>query len=161
MQKVFVQLLPVLQESGMSLLQLTAILHKQFTLGSLAQQRLKLRGAVPEEDEMLQVLEHLFDRDRLGDSGRFSRELKRPWRDSTVTLQDFKAPHRKCRENCFSRASPNWRMRNGLKTEEDKFRLETRKKFLIMRVVKHCHRFPRNPERWMPLSWKHSCLDGL
>lgn len=86
---------------------------------------------------MLQVLKHLCDKDRLGESGLFSLEQKRPWGDSSVTLQVFKAHLRKRGAECFSRVSLNWRRGNGFKADKNKFRLEIRKKFLMLRVVKY------------------------
>jgi len=51
--------------------------------------------------------------------------------------------YRKDGENIFSRACCDITRRNGFKLREGKFRLDTRKKYFTMRVVKHWNKFPR------------------
>ncbi|KAK4818873.1 hypothetical protein QYF61_021078 [Mycteria americana] len=50
---------------------------------------------------------------------------------------------RKMGTNFFSTACCNRTRGNGFKLKEGRFRLDIRKKFFTMRVVKHCNRLPR------------------
>jgi len=53
------------------------------------------------------------------------------------------------------------RMRgNGIKLKEDKFRLDIRKKFLTVRVVRHWHRLPREAMDALTLEVFKARLDG-
>ncbi|KFR02010.1 hypothetical protein N306_10596, partial [Opisthocomus hoazin] len=49
---------------------------------------------------------------------------------------------------------------NGSKPEEGRFRLDIRKKFFTMRVVKHWHRLPREPVDAPSLEVFKAKLDG-
>lgn len=64
---------------------------------------------------MLQVLQHVCNRDRMGEPGLFSLEQKRLWGHPIMTFQNFRATRRRHGEKCFSRACPNWRRGNGFK----------------------------------------------
>jgi len=63
--------------------------------------------------------------------------------DLIVTFQYLKGANRKDGENLFSKASCNRTRSNGFKLRESRFRLDIRKKFFTMRVVKHRHRLLR------------------
>ena len=60
-----------------------------------------------------------------------------------MAFQYLKGAYRKDGENLFSRACCDRTRSNGFKLREGRFRLDTRKKFFTLRVVKHWHRFPR------------------
>ncbi|KFR14629.1 hypothetical protein N306_09917, partial [Opisthocomus hoazin] len=49
---------------------------------------------------------------------------------------------------------------NGCKLKEDRFRLDIRKKFFTMRVVKHWHRLPREAVDAPSLAVCKARLDG-
>lgn len=61
-----------------------------------------------------------------------------------------------CGNKLFSKICCHKKRSNSFTLEEGRFKLDTRKKCLILRGVRHC----RFPERWWMLhSWKHSRQD--
>jgi len=60
-----------------------------------------------------------------------------------VAFQYLKGAYKKDGGKRFSRACCNRTRGNGFKLKEGRFRLDIRKKFFTMRVVKHCNRLPK------------------
>ena len=71
-----------------------------------------------------------------------------------VASQHLRAACRKAEEGLFMRACSNRMRGNGFKLEEGSFRLDSRKKFLPVRVVRHGTGCP--VRLWMPLPWRCS-----
>ena len=69
--------------------------------------------------------------------GLFSLEKRRHWGDLVAALQYLKGAYKKDGENILSRACCDRTRSNGAKLREGRFRLDIRKKFFTMRVVKH------------------------
>ncbi|KAK4827153.1 hypothetical protein QYF61_015107 [Mycteria americana] len=75
--------------------------------------------------KMIRGMEHLSYEDRLRELGT------------------LKGTYRKDGDKLFSRACCNRTRGNGFKLKEGRFRPDMRRKFFMMRVVKHWHRLPR------------------
>jgi len=58
-------------------------------------------------------------------------------------FQYQKGTYRKDGEGLFTRVCSDRTRGNGCKLKEDRFTLDIRKKFFVMRVVKHWNRLPR------------------
>ncbi|KAK4828190.1 hypothetical protein QYF61_024439 [Mycteria americana] len=98
--------------------------------------------------KMIRGLEHLSYRDRLRELGLFSLEKRKLQGDLIAAFQYLKGAFKKDGGKLFSRACCDVWLKplprgNGFKLEEVRFRLDIRKKFFMMRVVKHWHRLPR------------------
>jgi len=60
-----------------------------------------------------------------------------------VSFQSLKGVYKRDGNKLFSRACSDRTRSNGFKLNEGRFRLDIRKRFFTMRVVKHWHRLPR------------------
>jgi len=59
-----------------------------------------------------------------------------------VAFQYLKGAYKKDGDKHFSRACCDKTRGNCFKLKEDRFRLDIRKKYFMVRVVKHCHMLP-------------------
>ena len=93
--------------------------------------------------KIIRGMEHLSYKDSLRGLGLFSLVKRRLWGDLIAAFQFLKGAYRKDGEKLFSRASCDRTRCSGFKLKEGRHRLDIRKKFLTLRVVKHWHRLPR------------------
>ncbi|PKU38683.1 hypothetical protein llap_11013 [Limosa lapponica baueri] len=93
--------------------------------------------------KMIRGLEHLFYEDKLRELGLFILEKRRLRGDLVAAFQYLIEAYRKDGEGLFVRQCSNRTKGNSFKLKEGRFRLDIRKKFFTMRVVRHWHRLPR------------------
>ena len=73
----------------------------------------------------------------------FSLEKRQFRGDLLVALQYLKEAYKKDGERLFTRVCSGRTRDNGFKLKEGRFRMDIRKKFFTLRVVRHWHRLPR------------------
>ncbi|KAK4831657.1 hypothetical protein QYF61_018624 [Mycteria americana] len=87
--------------------------------------------------KMIRGLEYSFYEERLRELVLFSLEKRRLCGDLIVAFQYAKRAYKKDGERLFTRACGGRTRGNGFKLKEGRFRLDIRKNFFTMRVVKH------------------------
>jgi len=80
--------------------------------------------------------------------------------DLRAAFQYLKGAYRKDGEGLFTRVCSDRTRGNSSKLKEHRFRLDIRKKFFTMRVVKHWHRLPREAVDAPPPEVFKARLDG-
>ena len=94
---------------------------------------------------MIRGMKHLSSEDRLRQLGLFSLDKRKRQLqgDLTAAFQYLKGAYEKDEDRLFSRACCNRTRGKDFKLKEGRFRLDIRKKFCTMCLVKHWNRLPR------------------
>jgi len=90
----------------------------------------------------------------------FSLEKRRLRGDLTAAFQYSEGAYKKDGDRRFSSACCNGARVNGFKLKEGRFRLDIKKKFFMVRVVKYWYRLPREVVNAPSLETFQARLDG-
>ena len=85
---------------------------------------------------MIRGLEHFPYKDRLRELSLFSLEKRRLQDDLSAALQYLKEAYKQEGSQLFERADNSRTKGNGYKLKEGRFRLDARRKFFTVRVVR-------------------------
>ncbi|GAB0178093.1 hypothetical protein GRJ2_000274600 [Grus japonensis] len=110
--------------------------------------------------KLIRGLEHLSYEDRLRELGLFSLEKRRLQEYLIAGLPVSEGAYRKAGEGLFIRECSNRTRGNGFKLKEGRFRLDIRKKFFSVRVMRHWNRLPREAVDAPSLEVFKTRLDG-
>ncbi|KFO78635.1 hypothetical protein N303_05011, partial [Cuculus canorus] len=110
--------------------------------------------------KIIRGLEHLPYEYRLRELELYSLEKRRLRGDLIAPLQYLKEAYRKAGEGLFIRACGDRTRGNGCKLERGRFRLDIRKNFFTMRVMRHWHRLLGEVEDASSLEVFKARLDG-
>ncbi|KFW62887.1 hypothetical protein AS28_02563, partial [Pygoscelis adeliae] len=110
--------------------------------------------------KMIRGMEHLCYEERLRELGLFSLEKRRFRGNLIAAFQYFKGAYKKDGGKLFSRACCDRTRGNGFKLKGGRSRLDIRKKFFTLRVVKHWPRLPREVVDAPSLETFKTRLDG-
>ncbi|GAB0193281.1 triadin [Grus japonensis] len=105
-------------------------------------------------------MEHLCYEDRLRELGLFSLEKRWLQGRSNCGLPVPEGAYRKAGEGLVIRECSDRTRGNGFKLKEGRFRLDVRKKFFTVRVVRHWNRLPREAVDAPSLEVFKARLDG-
>jgi len=94
--------------------------------------------------KMIRWMEQLSYEERLRELELFSLQKRRLWGDLIAALRYLKEGYKKAGDGLLTRACSDRTRGNGFKLKKGKFRLDIRKKFFTMRVVRHWTKLPRD-----------------
>ena len=109
---------------------------------------------------MVRGMEHVSYEERLRELGLFSLEKRRLQGDLTAAFQYLKGAYKKAGEGLFTRECSEGTRSSCFTLEEGRFRLDMRKKFFTMRLVRHWSKLPREAVGAPSLKVLKARLDG-
>ena len=101
-----------------------------------------LEGIQTKATKMIQGMEHLY-KDRLKELGLFSMEKRKLWGDLIMAFHYISEGYEEEGNRLFSRDCCDRTKGNGFKLEQGSFRLDIRKRFFMVRVMRHWQSLPR------------------
>ncbi|KAF4797868.1 hypothetical protein TURU_070058 [Turdus rufiventris] len=109
---------------------------------------------------MIGGIEHLSYEEGLRELGLVSLEKRRFLCDLIAAFEYLKEAYKKDGKALFTRVCSDRTRGNGFKQKDSRFRLDTRKKFFTVRVVRHWHRLSKEGVDAPALEVFKARLDG-